>query len=88
MDKALLGAIDIAITKAKTAALFQKASHVLGEKSQTNGPLYGIEHSNGGLITFAGGIPITNSEGDTIAAIGISGSTIENDLAIALAAIN
>lgn len=28
MDKALLGAIDIAITKAKTAALFQKASHI------------------------------------------------------------
>jgi len=77
-DKALLGDIDIAITKAKTADLFQKPNHVLGEKSQINDPLYGIENSNAGLITFAGGLPITNNEGETIAAIGISGSTIEN----------
>ena len=87
MDKALLGAVDIAIRKAKTAVLFQKPSHILGEKSQPNGPLYGIEQTNGGLITFAGGLPIMNDSGDIIAAIGVSGSSIENDLTIAQAAI-
>ena len=88
MGKALLGAIDVAITKTKTAALFQKASYMLGEKLQVNGPLYGIEQSNGGSITFAGGLPITNSKGEVIAEIGVSGSTVENVLAVAQAAIN
>ncbi len=87
MDSALLGAIDIAIKKAKTAALFQKPSHLLGKKSLPGGPLFNIEHSNNGLITFAGGLPIKNKAGEVIAAIGVSGSSIENDLLIAQAAI-
>ncbi len=86
MDGALLGAIDIALKKAKTAALFGKPCHVLGEKSQPGGALYQIEQSNDGLITFAGGLPISNADGEIIAAIGVSGSTIENDLDVALAA--
>lgn len=87
MEGALLGAIDIAIRKAKTAALFQKPSHILGDKSQPGGPLYQIEHSNGGLITFAGGLPIIDDNGNVIAAIGVSGSTIENDLSVANAGV-
>jgi len=87
MDGSLLGAIDIAMKKAKTAALFAKPSHLLGEKSQPGGALYQIEQSNNGLITFAGGLPITNSNDELIAAIGVSGSTIENDLSVAQAAI-
>ena len=92
MDGALLGAIDIAIKKAYTAALFQKPTHELGERSLPGQPLFGIESSNGGLITFAGGLPITLSENENvekvcIGAIGVSGSTIENDLSIAKAAL-
>lgn len=87
MDGAQLGPIDIAMKKAKTSALFGKPCHVLGEKSQPGGTLYQIEQSNNGLITFAGGLPISNTEGEIIAAIGVSGSTIENDLAVAQAAI-
>lgn len=83
MDGAVLGAIDIAIKKAKTARLFNKETGVLGELSQPNGPLFNIEHSNGGLITFPGGIPIKNAEGDIIGAIGVSGSSIENDFLVA-----
>lgn len=87
MDGALLGAIDIAIGKAKTAALFEKPTHILGEKSQPGAPLYQIEQSNGGLITFAGGVPIVNDNNQVIAAIGVSGSTIENDLLVAQAGL-
>lgn len=87
MDQALLGAVDIAIKKAKTAALFEKPCHVLGEKSLPGAPLYQIEQSNNGLITFAGGLPILNSNKQVIAAIGVSGSTIENDLLVAQAAL-
>ena len=46
-----------------------------------------IEHSNGGLITFPGGIPIKNAAGDVIGAIGVSGSSVENDHAVAEAGV-
>ena len=88
MNSALIGAIDISIKKAKTAALFQKPTHILGEKSQPGQPLYGIESSNGGLITFAGGLPIFDNSDKVIGAIGVSGSTIENDLLVAEAGLN
>ena len=55
----------------------------IGQLSQPGGPLYGIEHSNGGLITFPGGVPITDGDGAVIGAIGVSGSTVENDHAVA-----
>ena len=45
--------------------------------------LFNIEHSNGGLITFPGGIPIKNVDGNIIGAIGISGSSIKNDFLVA-----
>ena len=83
MNEAALGPIDISLKKAKTAALFNKDTGILGEKSQPNGPLFGIEKSNDGLITFPGGSPIKNKEEITVAAIGISGSTVENDHLIA-----
>lgn len=84
MEGAWLGSIDIAIKKAVTAALFKGETGALGELSQPGGPLYGIEISNGGLITFPGGVPIVVGD-SVIGAIGVSGSTIENDRAVALA---
>ena len=44
--------------QAKTAALFEKESGELGPKTQPGQPVYGLEHSNGGLITFPGGVPL------------------------------
>jgi uncharacterized protein GlcG (DUF336 family) len=85
MDGALLGAIDVAIKKARTARLFEMESGSIGELSQPGGPLYNIEHSNGGLIAFYGGVPIKSPDGEVIGAIGVSGSTVENDRAVALA---
>ncbi len=83
-DGAWLGSIDIAIRKARTARLFDLPTGALGELSQPGGPLYNIEVSNGGLITFPGGLPIT-VDGTIIGAVGVSGSTVENDHAVALA---
>lgn len=84
MDGAWLGSIDIAIKKAKTARYFDFNTGDIGKLSQPGGPLYQIEVSNGGLITFPGGVPI--KVGDTvIGAIGVSGSTVENDHAVASA---
>lgn len=85
MDGAWLGSLDISIKKAKTARFFDMNTGVVGELSQPGGSLYNIEHSNGGLITFPGGIPIKNAQGDIIGAIGVSGSSVENDHAVAQA---
>jgi uncharacterized protein GlcG (DUF336 family) len=87
MDGAWLGSIDIAIKKARTARFFDMNTGEIGKLSQPGGPLFNIEHSNGGLITFPGGIPIKNASGEVIGAIGVSGSTVENDHAVAEAGV-
>ncbi len=83
MDGAWLGSLDISIKKAKTARFFDMNTGVIGGLSQPGGPLFNIEHSNGGLITFPGGVPVKNATGDIIGAIGVSGSSVENDHAVA-----
>jgi uncharacterized protein GlcG (DUF336 family) len=85
MDGAWLGSIDISIKKAKTSRFFDMATGDIGKLSQPGGSLYNIEHSNGGLITFPGGLPLKNGAGDVIGGIGVSGSTVEHDHAVALA---
>jgi uncharacterized protein GlcG (DUF336 family) len=88
MDGAWLGSIDIAIKKAKTARYFDMPTGEIGKLSQPGKPLYQIEVSNGGLITFPGGVPIKNGQGTVIGAIGVSGSTVENDHTVADAGAN
>lgn len=85
MDGAWLGSIDIAIKKARTARLFDMNSGEIGKLSQPGGPLYQIEGSSGGLISFPGGVPLTDRAGEVIGAIGVSGSTVENDQRVAQA---
>lgn len=88
MDDAWVGSIDIAIKKAKTACYFAMPSGEIGKLSVPGSPLYGIEHSNDGLITFPGGLPIVDEDGMLIGAIGVSGDTVENDHLVAQAGVN
>ncbi|AKR42714.1 heme-binding protein [Methylophilus sp. TWE2] len=88
MDDAWVGSIDVAIKKAKTACYFAMPSGEIGKLSVPGSPLYGIEHSNDGLITFPGGLPIVDEEGMLIGAIGVSGDTVENDHLVAQAGVN
>jgi uncharacterized protein GlcG (DUF336 family) len=85
MDGAWIGSIDISIKKAKTARFFDMNTGEIGKLSQPGQPLYQIEVSNGGLITFPGGVPIKAADGTIIGAIGVSGSTVENDHTVAQA---
>lgn len=87
MNDAWVGSIDIAIKKARTACFFGMPTGQIGQLSQPGGPLFGIEHSNEGLITFPGGLPIVNHEGILIGAVGVSGSSVENDHAVAKAGV-
>ena len=83
MDGAWLGSLDISIKKAKTARYFDMNTGIIGELSQPGQPLFIIENSNNGLITFPGGVPIKNTSGEVIGAIGVSGSSVENDHTVA-----
>lgn len=83
MDGAWLGSLDISIKKAKTARFFDMNTGIIGQLSQPGQPLFNIEHSNNGLITFPGGVPIKNESGEVIGAIGVSGSSVENDHIVA-----
>ena len=67
MDGAWIGSIDIALRKARTARFFDMNTGELGKLSQPGESLFGIEHSNGGLITFPGGVPIRNQGGAVLA---------------------
>ena len=84
-DGAWMGSIDISIRKARTARMFDMPTGAIGELSQPGGALYNIEHSNTGLITFPGGVPIKDSAGEVIGAIGVSGDSVENDHTVAAA---
>merc|ERR1719270_2621547 len=86
MDGGRVGTIDVAMKKAKTAALFEKESGELGPKTQPGQPVYGLEHSNGGLITFPGGVPLRDAEGVFIGSIGVSGGSVEEDQEVGRAA--
>jgi uncharacterized protein GlcG (DUF336 family) len=82
-DGAWLGSIAIAQDKAFTARAFDSATHELYEKTQPGGSLYGIGVSNDGrVITFPGGIPLTNDD-DIVGAIGVSGGEVEQDQQVA-----
>jgi uncharacterized protein GlcG (DUF336 family) len=84
MDAAVPGAIDVSIKKARTAALFRTDSAALGMEAQPGGAIYSLEATNGGLISFGGGVVLYNEHGDVIGAVGVAGATVEADQLIAL----
>jgi uncharacterized protein GlcG (DUF336 family) len=86
-DGALIGSIDLAIDKATTARLFDRSTAELAKLSQPGEPLFGIDHSNAGkVVIFGGGIPVM-IDGRIIGAVGTSAGTVEQDIAVAEAAL-
>lgn len=85
MEGAFLGSVDVSIGKAKTARLFNMSSKELGALAQVGQPLYGIEVTNHGLVIFGGGELLRDKAGVIIGAVGVSGSSVENDMAVAQA---
>ncbi|WP_248962135.1 GlcG/HbpS family heme-binding protein [Sphaerisporangium perillae] len=87
-DGAILGSIDIAARKARTAALMEMTTEQLGKAAAPGGPLYGIEVTNGGLMIFGGGIPLTEAGGEVVGAVGVSAGTVEQDITVAQAGVD
>ncbi len=79
MDGAWLGSIDIAIRKARTARYFDMNTGDLGKLSKPGAPAYMIEVSNGGIITFPGGVPLKTADGEIVGAVGASGGMPKQD---------
>src|SRR5688572_12995037 len=82
MDGAVLASIDIALKKARTAALFQSSSEAVWEYCKPGAPAPGLELTNGGLAPFGGGVPIRTGT-ELVGAVGVSGGAVAQDLEIA-----
>jgi uncharacterized protein GlcG (DUF336 family) len=88
MDKAILGSVDIAIRKAVTSILFMSPSEALWEYCKPGGPAPATERTNGGLIPYAGGVPIRAADGSLVGAIGVSGGMPVQDGEVARAGLS
>ena len=78
MDGALIGSIEVAIGKARTAALFRRSTKVLEEAAKSRPAI--VTLPNGVLLQ--GGVPVVVN-GQTVGAVGVSGVTSQQDEQIA-----
>jgi len=85
MDGAVLGSIDVAMRKARTAVLFGCESEAVWEYCRPGAAAPALELSNDGLAPYAGGIPLRAAGGTLVGAVGVSGAAIAQDLEIARA---
>jgi len=85
MDGAWLGSIDVAMRKARTSVLFEMETQAVWDVCKPDAQAHGLEQTNGGLVTFAGGIPLKGSNSSLLGAIGVSGGAVAQDFAIAQA---
>jgi uncharacterized protein GlcG (DUF336 family) len=87
MDGAWLGSVDIAINKAWTARAFDMSTEDLSHLTQSGQQGFGLNTTNHSrVVIFGGGIPIKR-DGTVIGAVGASGGSVEQDVAVAKAAI-
>lgn len=85
MDGAFLASIDISQKKAKTARFLNMPTGTLRDAAQPGEELFGIEVLSDGMAIFGGGELIKDADGTIIGAIGVSGSSVANDTAVAKA---
>ncbi len=87
MDGAKLSSIDIAISKAWTAACARRATHEYAEIAGPGKPAFGIHVSNHGrFMIVGGGMPIL-LDGHVIGGIGCSSGTVQQDREVATTGI-
>jgi uncharacterized protein GlcG (DUF336 family) len=86
-EDANLATIDIALQKARTSVFFKAATRHLTAAMQPGGPIYTAQLTSGGLTAIPGGVPVLDTDGQLIGAIGISGGTADQDDIIATASL-
>lgn len=89
MDDALLASIDIARNKAYSAISLKMDTRAIHDASQPGEPLYGIGNTNDGrIVTFGGGFPLRDDDGNVIGAVGVSGGSVDEDEEVARAGVD
>ena len=78
MDGAALGAMQLAIGKAFTAASWAAPSGEFGSSTQPGGDDWGWNTTDTRIVVYAGGIPLL-AEGELVGAVGASGGTAAED---------
>jgi uncharacterized protein GlcG (DUF336 family) len=87
MENALLASIKISWDKAYTSCILKAPTCALADLTVPGAPLYGLQDlCDGRIVVFGGGYPIMDG-GNVLAAIGVSGGTAEEDMAIATYAL-
>ncbi len=87
MDGAKVSSVDIAISKAWTAACTRRPTHEYAEIAGPGRPAFGIHVSNNGrFMIVGGGIPITCG-GHVVGGIGCSSGTVQQDREVAMAGL-
>jgi uncharacterized protein GlcG (DUF336 family) len=87
MDGAWLGSVDIAINKAWTARAFDSSTEDLARVTQSGQMGFGLNTTNDSkVVIFGGGIPL-KLDGQVIGAVGASGGSVDQDVAVARAAL-
>ena len=83
MDGAEIAGPTLAVDKAYTAVANQAATHELAVQAAPGGPLFGLHACGGGrFVIFGGGLPI-RWDGVVIGGIGVSGASVDDDVACA-----
>jgi uncharacterized protein GlcG (DUF336 family) len=87
MDGAWIGSIAIALDKAWTSRATDHATEDLAGVVQSGDALFGLNTTNSGRpVIFGGGLPIRQG-GHVIGAVGASGGSVDEDVAVARAAL-
>ena len=88
MDNARITSIDVAISKAFTAAAARRSTRAYGEASQPGGPAFGIHVSNQGrFMVVAGGLPIFVDD-HIVGGVGCSSGHPDQDEVVAQAGVD
>ena len=88
MDHAKITSIDVAVSKAFTAAGARRPTEEYAAMAGPTGKAFGIHVSNQGrFMIFGGGLPVV-VEGQTIGAIGCSSGSVEQDVEVAQAGVD
>lgn len=85
MDGAALGAMQLAVGKAYTAASWATPSGEFSDSTQPGGDDWGWNTTDARIVVYAGGIPLL-VEGELVGAIGASGGTAAEDEECVMAA--
>jgi len=87
MDGAWLGSVDISIKKAWTARAFDTSTEELSHVTQSGQQGFGLNTTNDSrVVIFGGGIPVKR-DGVVVGAVGASGGSVEQDVAVARAGL-